>query len=123
MAVASGQPRHPILRHRWRPAHTIVRTTDSQAESGQLTINPDGTYAWQMGRGADQQQASTLRGNWRWVSAAEMQAWDGGPAIWLLKAKQGFDYMMRADREPGYADWIDVGMGKGRTPVEYGRGK
>lgn len=95
----------------------VVQTTDSQAESGQLTINPDGTYAWQVLRG----QSTVLKGNWRWVRPGEMHAWEGGPAIWLLSAKQGADYMVRGGREPGYAGWIDVGAGKGRTPVEYGR--
>lgn len=95
----------------------VVETTDSQAESGQLTIHPDGTYAWQVLRG----QSTVLKGNWRWAKPDEMHVWEGGPALWLLNAKQGADYMVRGDREPGYADWIDVGAGKGRTPVEYGR--
>lgn len=95
----------------------VVQTTDSQAESGQLTINPDGTYAWQVLRG----QSTVLKGNWRWVRPEEMHAWEGGPALWLLTAKQGADYMVRGGREPGYEGWIDVGAGKGRTPVEYGR--
>jgi len=25
------------------------------------------------------------------------------------------------DRQPGWRGWIEVGAGKGRTPVEYGR--
>jgi hypothetical protein len=97
----------------------VVTTTDSQAESGQLTINPDGTYVWALFR--NDPPAQWLRGRWRQAAPGEMHLWEGGPALWLLNAKQGADSMVRASREPGYATWIDVGTGKGRTPVEYGR--
>ncbi|HEY1066126.1 MAG TPA: hypothetical protein VGE52_08450 [Pirellulales bacterium] len=92
---------------------------DSQAESGRLTINADGTYEWELMRGDP--PAKWLRGKWREAQPAEMMPTEGGPAIWLEEAKGGDEYMVRMDREVGYADWINVGYGKGRTPVEYGR--
>lgn len=94
-------------------------TTDSQAESGQLTINADGSYVWEVLRGDP--SAKWLRGKWRAVRPDEMQAWEAGPALWLVQAKQGFDYMVRMGRDPAWQGWISVGAGKGRTPVEYGR--
>ena len=92
---------------------------DSQHESGRLTINRDGTYEWEVLRGDP--EAKWLRGAWRVAEPEEMMPTEGGPAIWLEKAKGGDDYMVRMDRQVGYADWINVGAGKGRTPVEYGR--
>jgi hypothetical protein len=96
-----------------------VTTTDSQAESGRLTIDPGGTYTWETLRGDP--PAKWLRGRWRVVAAGEANAWEGGPALWLEKAKQGYDCMVRMDRQPGWPGWIQVGMGAARTPVEYGR--
>ena len=94
-------------------------TTDLQAESGRLTINKDGTYVWEVLRGAP--GGTVLRGKWRQSKPDEMMPTEGGIALWLENAKGGDEYMVRMDREPGYADWINVGAGKGRTPVEYGR--
>ena len=89
---------------------TII-TTDSQAKMNeQLTINPDGTYAW-----------AGLRGRWREVDGAEKPPSEGGPAIWLLKAKQGVDYMVRIGRDPAWPGWIDVGQGPGRIAIAYGQ--
>jgi hypothetical protein len=96
-----------------------VTTTDSQAESGQLTINADGTYVWKPFR--NDPESKWLKGRWRVVAPEEAHTWEGGPAIWLLQAKQGYDYMVRKERDPAWPGWIHVGMGKGRTPVEYGR--
>ncbi|HEY1171490.1 MAG TPA: hypothetical protein VGH19_08990 [Verrucomicrobiae bacterium] len=100
-------------------SHVIVTTSDSQHESGAVTINKDGTYVWKFFR--DDPPAKWLKGKWREVQSAELNQWGGGPAIWLEKAKQGQDYMVRMGRVPGWPGWIDVGMGAGRTPVEYGR--
>jgi hypothetical protein len=96
-----------------------VTTTDSQAESGQLTINADGTYVWKPFR--NDPESKWLKGRWREVMPDEAHTWEGGPAIWLIQAKQGYDYMVRKERDPAWPGWINVGMGKGRTPVEYGR--
>jgi hypothetical protein len=92
---------------------------DAQAESGRLTINRDGTYEWELLRGDP--PSKWLTGKWREAKPDEMFPTEGGPAIWLESAKNNDDYMVRMDREVGYADWINVGAGKGRTPVEYGR--
>jgi hypothetical protein len=100
-------------------SRVIVTTSDSQHESGALTINPDGTYVWKLFR--DDPSAKWLKGKWRAMKPEEMHKWEGGPALWLEKAKQGEDYMLRMGRVPGWPGWIDVGMGIGRSPVEYGR--
>lgn len=100
-------------------SRVTVTTTDSQHESGALTINRDGTYVWAYLRGSSPD--TWKHGRWRVVSAEEMLPWEAGPAIWLQDAKQGADYMVRMDRQPGWRGWIEVGAGKGRTPVEYGR--
>jgi hypothetical protein len=96
-----------------------VTTTDSQHESGALTINRDGTYVWAYLRGSSPE--TSKHGRWRVASPEEMLPWEAGPAIWLLDAKQGADYMVRMNRQPGWRGWIEVGAGKGRTPVEYGQ--
>lgn len=101
------------------PGGKYVIRTDAQHESGRLTISPKGTWEWELLRGDP--PAKWLRGKWRPVRPDEMHLWEGGPALWLLEAKQGSDYMVRMSREPGWQDWIDVGAGKGRTPVEFGR--
>ncbi|MBI2571742.1 MAG: hypothetical protein HYV63_32430 [Candidatus Schekmanbacteria bacterium] len=98
---------------------TVARTTDSQAESGRLTIHADRTYVWEVLRGDPEEK--WLRGRWREVVPEELNAWEAGPAIWLEKAKQGDEYMVRMGRDPEWPGWIDVGAGKARTPVEYGR--
>lgn len=100
-------------------SRVTVTTTDSQHESGTITINRDGTYVWAYLRGASPD--TWKHGRWRVVTPEEMLPWEAGPAIWLLDAKQGTDYMVRMDRQPGWRGWIEVGAGKGRTPVEYGR--
>jgi hypothetical protein len=96
-----------------------VTTTDSQAESGRLTIEANGTYVWETLRGDP--PAKWLRGRWRIVAPGEANAWEGGLALWLEKAKQGYDCMVRMDRTPGWPGWINVGPGPARTPVEFGR--
>jgi hypothetical protein len=100
-------------------SRVIVITTDAQHESGALTINRDGTYLWAYLRGSAPE--TWKRGRWRAAAPEEMLPWEAGPAIWLLDAKQGSDYMVRMDRQPDWRGWIEVGAGKGRTPVEYGR--
>ena len=97
----------------------IVTTTDAQHESGALTIERDGTYVWATLRGSPPE--TWKRGRWRQAAPAEMLPWEAGPAIWLMDAKQGGDYLVRMDRQPGWRGWIEVGAGAGRTPVEYGR--
>jgi hypothetical protein len=97
--------------------NVIVR--GSWHESGRLTINRDGTYEWEVLRGDP--SAKWLHGEWRVARPEEMMPTEGGPAIWLENAKGGNDCMVRMDRHGDYANWINVGVGKGRTPVEYGR--
>ncbi len=94
----------------------VVTTTDSAARLGSIRINADRTYVWDvLGDG------KVIRGTWREATEDEKQAWEGGPSIWLLNARGGQDYQVRADRQPGWAGWIDIGMGKGRIAVQYGQ--
>ncbi len=94
----------------------VIETTDSAARLGSLKINPGGTYVWNvLGDG------KTIQGTWRTVREDEKQAWEGGPAIWLLNARGGQDYQVRGDRQPGWTGWIDIGIGKGRQAVQYGQ--
>lgn len=95
---------------------TVVTTTDAAARMGSIRINPDGTYVWNV-----QGDGRTIQGRWREATAAEKQTWEGGPAIWLLNARDGQDYQVRADRQPGYQGWIDIGQGMGRIAVQYGQ--
>ena len=46
---------------------------------------------------------------------------EGGTSIVLEKARQNEDYTVRMCRVPDYERWIDVGMGKGRIGISYGR--
>lgn len=92
---------------------------DGQFTAGSLTINKDGTYVWKLG--ANDPEAQWVKGKWRVATPDETQAWEGGPSLWLEKARQGEDYSIRMSRVPGYEGWIDVGMGKGRIAIHYGR--
>ena len=98
-----------------------ITTTDSQAKSGELEIREDGTYVWMVLPGDPPER--WLKGKWRECKPAEMNAWEGGPALWLEHAKQDLQYMVRMDRTPGRPGWINVGAGPGRTPVEFGKKK
>jgi hypothetical protein len=102
-----------------RGTRIIITTTDAQYEAGSLTINPDGTYVWKISRTDPEEK--WVKGTWRECKADEMHVWEGGPAIWLEKARQNEDYMVRMCRVPDYEGWIDVGMTKGRSPAHYGR--
>jgi hypothetical protein len=94
-------------------------TTDSQAKSGLLEIKADGTYVWKLG--PNDPPGVWLRGVWREAKPGEMNPWEAGPALWLERAKQGYDCMVRMGRDPAWPGWIEVGAGPGRTPVEFGR--
>ncbi len=96
-----------------------IKTTDSQAKSGTLEIRADATYIWKLA--PNDPPSKWLKGTWRETRPAEMNPWESGPALWLEKAKQGLDYMVRMGRDPAWPGWIDVGAGAGRTPVEYGK--
>jgi len=135
-AVESNYGRHPklsdyfgsyLLRTTNRGTKTatkdgtrvVITTTDAQFEAGELIINPDKTFVWKIGRKDPPSQWA--KGVWREVRPDEQQPWEGGPALWLEKARQNEDYMVRMCRVPGYERWIDVGMGKGRIAASYGR--
>ncbi len=64
-----------------------VTTTDSQAESGRLTIGANGTYVWETLRGDP--PAKWLRGRWRVVAPGEANAWEGGLALWFGEGQAG----------------------------------
>ena len=98
---------------------TVLKTTDAQYEAGSLTITRDGRYVWKVSR--NDPAAAWVTGKWREATAAEKQFWEGGPSIVLEKARDGQEYTVRTSREKGYEKWIDVGIGKGRIAVNYGR--
>ncbi|MFO0818203.1 MAG: hypothetical protein U1A77_09700 [Pirellulales bacterium] len=100
-------------------ARVVITATDAQHESGSLDIYPNGTFVWKIGRNDPENQ--WVRGQWRVARPDELHVWEGGPAIWLEKARQNEDYLVRKCRVPGYEGWIDVGMGKGRIAASYGR--
>lgn len=97
----------------------VITATDAQYESGALTINKDHTFIWKISR--NDPESAWVKGTWREVKPEELHLWEGGPAIWLEKARQNEDYMVRMCRVPDYEGWIDVGMGKGRIAASYGR--
>jgi hypothetical protein len=100
-------------------SRVVITTTDAQFEAGALIINPNKTFVWKLGR--KDPEAQWIKGVWREVRPDEQQPWEGGPALWLVKARQNEDYMVRKCRVPGYAGWIDVGMTKARIAASYGR--
>lgn len=102
-------------------AKIVITTTDAQYESGALEIKKDGAYLWKLGR--NDPESLWVRGRWREAKADELHLWEGGPAIWLEKARQNEDYLVRKCRVPDYEGWIDLGMTKGRIAAHYGRPK
>ena len=94
-----------------------MQRLDAAARLGEVTINADHTYVWNvLGDGRQ-----IIRGTWREATEAEKQFWEGGPSIWLLSARGGQDYQLRGDRQPGWAGWVDIGQGKGRIAVQSGK--
>lgn len=93
-------------------------TTDAQVKAGELEIKADGTFVWRLSM-KDPPEAY-INGKWREAKTSELNAWEGGPALWLEKAQQNVDYLVRMNREPGWPGWIDVGQGPGRIAVQFG---
>lgn len=88
-------------------------TRDAAGFTGDLQILPDGKYIWNHGNGV-------IEGNWRPATELEMnQGHKGGSGVVLLKAKQGFDFIVQEDDQPvqgGENIWI--GELKGRNMTE-----
>lgn len=93
--------------------------TDRQVNAGELEIKNDGTYIWKLSRKDPPEQ--WVQGTWEQVKPNEFNPGEAGPAIWLKKAQQGLDYMVRINRQPGWRNWIDVGEGPGRRARQYGQ--
>lgn len=97
----------------------VITTRDAQFEAGSLTINKDATFVWKISR--NDPESKWVTGKWHEATDDEKQPTEGGPSIVLEKARQNEDYTVRACRVPDYEGWIDVGMGKGRIGISYGR--
>jgi hypothetical protein len=97
----------------------VLAPEDLRYETGVLEIKKDGTYTWVVSVTHPEEQ--WVRGKWREAKPDEMFPYEGGPAIWLEKAHQLQDYMVRMCREPDYEGWIEFGASKARTSMLYGR--
>lgn len=79
------------------------KEASAAANIGRLTVNADGTYIWQASA-----PAKTFRGQWRKATAEEMKT-QGGDGIVLLKAKEGWDWIVTQNRRwAGQGDLIWV---------------
>ncbi len=95
-------------------------TTDASAYNSEtLIIVPDGTWVWK--ESPRDPPTAWLRGKWRVLARHEQDPKEGGPVLWLGKARMGNDYSVRMNREQGYSGWIDVGTGANRqSAIEWG---
>jgi hypothetical protein len=120
-AIDANYNRHPTLNDyfgRFDLRSAVTGGGDTQKRLGGITINPDGTYVWDV-RGDGQ---NIIRGTWRQATPAYMMEYEGGPGIVLLRARAGHDYHARVNCTPGWEGdtWIEVGTGRGRQAVEFG---
>ncbi len=81
----------------------VMRQNESAVGNvGTLTLNPNGTYVWQVAH------ADTLRGAWRKATVEEMKH-QGGDGVVLLKAKGTWDWIVIQDRVTTLKDnWISI---------------
>jgi hypothetical protein len=121
-AIDDNYNRHPTLNDYFGTfdlRSAVTGRLDTQKRLGGLAIDPNGTYVWDvLGDGRN-----IIRGTWRQATPADMKEYEGGPGIVLQRARDGFDYHVRVNRTPGREaeTWIEVGLGRGRQSVQYGR--
>ncbi len=91
------------------------------AKSGFLTINANGTYVWKLY--PTDPPARYVRGSWRKATPEEMAvSYQGGDGLVLLKGKEGYDWLVRQDRETTLAgDWIWIANINARAQREAGK--
>lgn len=90
------------------------------SKTGFLTIAADGTYIWKLY--ANDPPAKYVKGRWRPATDEEMAvSYQGGAGVVLLGAKQGYDWIVRQDREtPLKGRWIVIANINSRSQREYG---
>jgi hypothetical protein len=90
------------------------------AKTGFLTINANNTYLWKLY--ANDPPSSYVKGNWRPATEGEMAvSYQGGAGVVLLKAKEGYDWIVRQDRETTLKGrWIVIANINARAQREYG---
>lgn len=90
------------------------------AKTGFLTISANGTYTWKL-YGTDP-PSSYVKGKWRPATAEEMKvSYQGGVGVVLQNAKQGYDWIVRQDRETTLKGrWIVIANINSRSQREYG---
>ncbi len=106
----------------WNTSVTSVgRRVIIGAKAGFLTINANGTYSWKLY--ATDPPASYVKGSWRKATAEEMAvSYQGGDGLVLLNGKEGYDWLVRQDRETTLAgDWIWIANLKARAQRESGK--
>ncbi|HLF84202.1 MAG TPA: hypothetical protein VI837_08520 [Blastocatellia bacterium] len=76
------------------------------AKAGFLTIDANGSYVWKLY--PTDPPASYVKGSWRKATPEEMAvSYQGGDGLVLLKGKEGYDWLVRQDRETTLSgDWI-----------------
>lgn len=90
------------------------------AKTGFLTISSNGTYIWKL-YGTDP-PAKYVRGKWRPATPGEMAvSYQGGAGVVLLNGKQGYDWIVRQDRETTLKGrWIVIADINTRQQREFG---
>lgn len=106
----------------WNTSITSVgRRVIIGAKTGFLTINANGTYVWKLY--PTDPPASYVKGSWRKATPEEMAvSYQGGDGLVLLKGKEGYDWLVRQDRETTLSgDWIWIANLNARAQRESGK--
>ena len=106
----------------WNTSVTSVgRRVIIGAKAGFLTINANGTYVWKLY--PTDPPASYVKGSWRKATPEEMAvSYQGGDGLVLLKGKEGYDWLVRQDRETTLSgDWIWIANLNARAQRESGK--
>ena len=106
----------------WNTSVTSVgRRVIIGAKAGFLTINANGTYVWKLY--PTDPPASYVKGSWRKATPEEMAvSYQGGGGLVLLKGKEGYDWLVRQDRETTLSgDWIWIANLNARAQRESGK--
>lgn len=106
----------------WNTSVTSVgRRVIIAAKAGFLTINANGTYVWKMY--PTDPPSGYVKGSWRKATPEEMAvSYQGGEGLVLSKGKEGYDWIVRQDRETTLAgDWIWIANLNARAQREEGK--
>ncbi|MDO8359198.1 MAG: hypothetical protein Q7T08_04070 [Devosia sp.] len=78
-----------------------------------LEIRADRSFTWDVA-GAERGLVST--GRWHEAQNDEKFAYEGGPGIILENAQSGYDYTVRIRRQADFQGWLELGLGRARSP-------